>query len=666
MDNEAPNTTASMDLDADGDCVYFGHHSTSSFRGVPLGSSTWTVVCDGNITDATVSVAYHAGPAPTPAPTLEPGVPCACGYSCGGFFYVDVDGDSCISMAEAAGVDGLTDYFAEMDTNGDLCVTQEECANSSHSDLIPSFKVGGAPTCDYGFYVLEGASVCLQCPTGETRRRRSNHCTECPPGKEDLGDFDNCISGAYLLEPFAAGDTTLVMNTDIDEGGVLMTRGSTIQVATRNPGYYQRLTIVDVIADTRNQSARLSTAERAGLGSGTVTFDVNGTPAQFDFEMYDPVISICSGTSGSEFSSFYPCGCGSTICQVGERCDISRGESAPADALLSGSAYGQGGFCLPTPGRLPTPAPTISAQGDPHLVNLQGEHFDVNQVGEFTLLRIPQDASTPAEMELKATILPEQGKPCTTYIMEVEISGTWLGGKVVQVRSYRAKAQGEPGKFLGLRLMSRGAEAPWERLEDWTDMTYLLSEPQSTTGFMVTLAKTQWHSKKNAKAGASSVAGQVEVRVQRRRYNESAKFVMRQDLPMQEHLNLAVRQVSALGREDVGGLLGFDPHPESLEEVTPECQRHRDGLDGQRGPRTKPAWKTRWEKIKDQRSQAHSSDDGMNDNEAAASLATRAMMCVCAVEDHSDGHADGRFDDGEGVGVLAEFQTGRLAEATWD
>jgi len=252
----------------------------------------------------------------------------------------------------------------------------------------------------------------------------------------------------------------------------------------------------------------------------------------------------------------------------------------------------------------------------------------------------------------------------------VELSGTWLGGKVVQVRSYKAKAKDEAGKFLGLRVMNSGVyeeaqhDVPWEKLADWTDMTLLLSEYQGKTGFMVTLAKTQWRSRKAAREGASSVAGQVEVRFQRRRLNESAQVIMRQDLPMQEHLNLAVRHIAALGRSDVGGLLGFDPHPESLEAVTPECQRHRDGLDGQQGPRFRPNWKIRWEKIREQRGRLEDPHGGTGDNQAAASLmSTRAMMCVCA---SAEAGAEAGAGGGGVQGVLAELQTGRLAEATWD
>jgi hypothetical protein len=307
----------------------------------------------------------------------------------------------------------------------------------------------------------------------------------------------------------------------------------------------------------------------------------------------------------------------------------------------------------------------VSAKGDPHLVNLAGEHFDVNHGGEFTLLRIPQATTKPAEMELKASILPEHGKPCTTYINEVELSGSWLDGKVLQVRSYlRSYAKNETDKFLGLRVLRPGApaEAAWERLAQWTDQPYVLSEPQGEKGFRVTLSTAQWRSKKVAGEDVPVVAGQVEVQVQSKWLNSTAVFVMRQDLPRQEHLNLAMRRLSALGRADVGGLLGFDSHPESLEDVTPECQRHRDGLDRETGPHAKPAWKTKWEKIKAQRGKHDDKDDVV-----ASLIGNRDLMCVCNGDANAEGLSSERLiDDGAMEGIIVEFQTGRLAEATWD
>jgi hypothetical protein len=315
------------------------------------------------------------------------------------------------------------------------------------------------------------------------------------------------------------------------------------------------------------------------------------------------------------------------------------------------------------------------------------------------MLRIPQVTSKPAELTLKASIQPELGKPCTTYITEVEFSGALLGGKIVQVRSYlRLHAKNETDKFLGLRVLGLGAppETPWERLEQWTDEPHVLLD-DSSTGFRVTLLTSRWYSRKNAVDGASNAAGQVEIQVSIMG-QEPAVFIARQDLPRQEHLNLAVRRLSQLGRVDVGGLLGFDPHPVSLEDVTPECQRHRSGLDQARGPRSQMGWKTRWEKIRRLRrifDESYDSDGGeaydRDDNEAVASLIgpraydrgdneavaslighrARNMMCVCSIEDPSTGFlqdmsADALIDDEDMEGVSDEFQTGTLAEATWD
>jgi hypothetical protein len=347
---------------------------------------------------------------------------------------------------------------------------------------------------------------------------------------------------------------------------------------------------------------------------------------------------------------------------------------------------------------LPTPSPTVSAKGDPHLVNLAGEHFDVNHGGEFLLLRIPQDKSKPPMVKLNAIISPEHGKPCTTYITELELSGSWLGGKAVQVRCYlRAHASNETNKFLGLRVLDRtvGApadadEAPWEKLAEWTDKKYVISDPQKKDGFAVTLSKSTWRSHRDVSENVPNVAGQVEIAIHNKWLStEPTRFIVRQDLPQQEHLNLAVRKLSSLGHTDVGGLLGFDAHPESLEDVTQECMRHMNGLDHDRGPKHPAAWKVRWQKIREQREEAaaRAGVDKMNDNEGAASLEARGggekvkdndddvdMMCVCPDEDPSEesdtglgGEVYAELIGGRSThGVLVEAQTGRFAEATWD
>lgn len=69
LDADAPNASADMDLDGDGQCSYIAH--TGSFDGssVPLGNTTWTVACDGAASSMSVAIAPLQA-LPTPAPAL--------------------------------------------------------------------------------------------------------------------------------------------------------------------------------------------------------------------------------------------------------------------------------------------------------------------------------------------------------------------------------------------------------------------------------------------------------------------------------------------------------------------------------------------------------------------------------------------------------------------
>ncbi|CAK0863416.1 unnamed protein product [Prorocentrum cordatum] len=653
IDDSAPSVSAVMDLDSDRSCSYYGHYESDDSHGLPLGSSTWVTFCEGVLQAVTAEITYlHEEPnvTATPAPTLPPGTACPCDQKCAGFPYVDTDGDGCLSEPECKYLPPVIGNFGELDLDGDGCVTLNECVESPLGEFLPMFPISAPNHCDFGHYFTPGTSLCVVCTNGETRRRRSEACTKCPPGRDDFGDFDTCIGGAYLKEPLYPGNCTACVNSDTDENGQTLTRGDSVVISTRNPdpGHYEIVTIIGKIT-VDNQTC----------------FHVE--PCVNDsYDPYDSLISDCTEHDGRSTSSTYPCGCGVDECAEGEVCD------------LDGNA-GRG-ICIPPSWTVPTPAPTVSARGDPHLVNLHGEHFDVNHGGDFTLLRIPQAQSEPPMVKLKASVRPEHGRPCTTYITEVEVSGSLLGGRTLQVRSYlRAHAENETDKFLGVRVLDRtpGAaiETPWERLAQVVDSSFFVTEPQPASGFRVTMSTTKWYSNKEAGEDVPKVAGQVEVRLgdPEDLGLEPARILVRQDLPRQEHLNVAVRRLSSLGREDIGGLLGFDPHPESLEAVTPECERHRGGLDRTRGPRSRPGWRARWEKIKARRGQAPAPEEGTgDDNEAAAALFTagREAMCVCPGEEPpmiSEGESAQSLLGGRGgQGVVVEHQTGRLAEASWD
>jgi hypothetical protein len=324
-----------------------------------------------------------------------------------------------------------------------------------------------------------------------------------------------------------------------------------------------------------------------------------------------------------------------------------------------------------SPGPYPefsTPAPTVGAKGDPHLVNLQGEHFDVNHEGKFTLLRFPQAAEKPAEFALQAAIQADVGKPCTTYITQVELSGAWLGGKSVQIRCYRRSHSNDTDAFLGARLLEGDSDSPWQTIEEFQSKDLVLSDSESD--IEVSLDKATWFPKKRSKRGPTA-AGMFTLSVRNKKSPTAAKITMRQDLPEQEHLNVAVRQLSQLGRVDVGGLLGFDAHPESLERPSAACVHHRATAryriesqdEADYGYYFRPAWKDRWSKAR--------SGSRPQDNEAAASLVRKfddndandqdvgGKMCKCPSE-------DGGFPGGSIEGVIVEEASFVFAEASWE
>jgi len=296
---------------------------------------------------------------------------------------------------------------------------------------------------------------------------------------------------------------------------------------------------------------------------------------------------------------------------------------------------------------------------------------------------------------VQATVEPEFEKPCITYITQVQISGSWLGNSSVQVRCYRkARAGRVQGAFLGARVLTKeGEDAPWQSIESFDTgggRELVLGSPE--VGVRATLVKSAWFPKKAKVAeGSPTAGGRFTLILQDTRNTAAAKVEIRQDLPGQEHLNLAIKHLSALGRLDVGGLLGFDKHPENLEYASAECNHHRattgTRIESQENNPdyyyTMPPWKRRWEKIRRQnQKQSEASVEEVStvptttENDAAASLikgnkkskdhdvdvdvdsehdSDSSLMCKCA-------SAGGPFDEG----VLVRKQAATFASASWD
>jgi len=118
------------------------------------------------------------------------------------------------------------------------------------------------------------------------------------------------------------------------------------------------------------------------------------------------------------------------------------------------STYMEGPSCtLPTvttdgptssPTISPTSSPTISleATGDPHLVNVRGDHFDVYQPGRLSLLCLPRSVEPLRALLLVEADAERMGGLCSVYFQAVTISGLWTNQtKPIQ---FLAKPKGTP------------------------------------------------------------------------------------------------------------------------------------------------------------------------------------------------------------------------------
>ncbi|CAK0841664.1 unnamed protein product [Prorocentrum cordatum] len=434
IDSDEPNLSAVADLDGDGKCSDLAHVASAYLSGPVTEGVSWQIACDGKVFRGRgLNISLSAGSSRiagrTPEPTLAPGQPCQC-EGCGGFSLYDVDGNGCLIEGEVDRVEAMRGLFSGLDADGDGCVTQAECSTyvEQHNLELPKYTPPITEECDYGMYLPDQASVCVPCVGGSTSRRRSHTCTPCADAEFDAGMYDDCVGGIYLTDDADEGNCTVHTN---DVEGVFQ-RGDRITIATRNPGHFEEVTI-----------------------TGTSPIQIDRC-LNLSFKTYDPVRRACTSADGFSFSSVYPCGCGKATCEEGQACNM--GSSTGTVYRSNGTTAGTAGMCITRVHEgepMPTPNPTISARGDPHLVNLQGEHFDVNHGGEFSLLRIPQDTKQPAGFSLMSTITAEYNRPCITYITQVALSGTWFDEKSLEVRSYlRSHSNETADRFLGARVLS--------------------------------------------------------------------------------------------------------------------------------------------------------------------------------------------------------------------
>jgi len=118
--------------------------------------------------------------------------------------------------------------------------------------------------------------------------------------------------------------------------------------------------------------------------------------------------------------------------------------------------WGGGGEC-PTPttaehrrrrGTTATTAATaadpvpVHVKGDPHIVNVKGEHFDIMATGNMLMLEVPHKSTADnLKMAIHADIERLDMVECgPTFIKAVQMTGSWLEHNTVEIRAGSIKA----------------------------------------------------------------------------------------------------------------------------------------------------------------------------------------------------------------------------------
>jgi len=102
----------------------------------------------------------------------------------------------------------------------------------------------------------------------------------------------------------------------------------------------------------------------------------------------------------------------------------------------------------------PTPSPPADVSGghgDPHMINIMGEKFDIWRLGAVELLRIPRDAHDHPQIHFIANVSSEHetesGSLCAgRYMTAMRLSGSWFGDQEVYVKLEAGEMRVHVGK----------------------------------------------------------------------------------------------------------------------------------------------------------------------------------------------------------------------------
>jgi len=258
----------------------------------------------------------------------------------------------------------------------------------------------------------------------------------------------------------------------------------------------------------------------------------------------DACKTACAGTSGcTHFSSTIKSG----DCLMYTECGS---QQLYGDGTMGTKTYSM----APCPTPAPTPSP--GGSGDPHVVNVRGQHFEVFQLGEHTLVHLPRSApANETLLDVKVKIAPCNHDlfswNCKSrFIEDVNISGSLIGEK----KSVHFSA----GKLIEKQeiLTARSGDGKlWHHKHD------LHFDLHSSKYGPVRMTATTGKAGTGMKLHLGDAAT-IFIQSKQSKFKNAGK----KDV---HWLDVSVRGLQNLGG-DIGGLLGLDDHTKAAA-VPEEC-----------------------------------------------------------------------------------------------
>jgi hypothetical protein len=203
---------------------------------------------------------------------------------------------------------------------------------------------------------------------------------------------------------------------------------------------------------------------------------------------------------------------------------------------------------------------------DPHVMNLAGERFSINQPAHrHSLLRVPPDPGVPPLLELGATVAAESASgtgACKLYMTRMAIWGKWLEGSTIEVQPLKRNRAGSNGagnatvRNFSVRV---NHDSAWKSFGDIATLEGQ-SIPVSKKVTLTAKRREEYGRGSESQAFVVSVEG-----------SGGAPAAITVSQASHQALNIDMAHMVGLGMTNLGGLLGTQRHDPKVEKRTDEC-----------------------------------------------------------------------------------------------